>query len=133
MPVIKVARESMYQAFEDGWGGLTPHTFDNESFTPPLTSWVRMSVRHDEREQETLGVVGNRKFESDGRVVVDIFTPVDEGAGAADDIVQKVRDTFEGKTIDNIRYYNVISRESGPDGKWNMVVVEVAFVYNEIK
>lgn len=134
MPTIEVARESIYQSFVDGWSSFTPKTLENEDFTPTSgISYVRMVVRHDDRKQETLGVVGNRKFETDGRVVIQIFTPTDKGAGIADPIVEKVRSIFEGKTIDSIRYYEVNSRELSPDGKWNMVVAEVAFVYNETK
>lgn len=134
MPTIEIARESIYQSFVTGWGSFTPSTLENEVFNPTTgVSYVRMVVRHDDRAQETLGAVGNRKFETDGRVVVQIFTPIDKGAGVADPIVEKVRSIFEGKTIDSIRYYIVNSRELNPDGKWNMVVAEVAFVYNETK
>ena len=134
MPIIEVARESMYQAFVSGWDTFTTFTFENEDFTPPNSdSWVRMYVRHDDRNQETLGRVGNRKFESEGRIVVQIFTLLNKGAGAADPIVEKVRSIFEGKTINGIRYHIVNYRELDSDNKWHMVVAEVSFVYNETK
>lgn len=135
------AREAIYEAWRVGWvsGGseLTPYCFDNEDFDPKgLASWARLSVRHTDSTQDTLGRSGNRKFLRSGNVLVQLFTQVDDGTRSSDELVEVVKAIFEGvslagTTVDFIG--EVIPRETGPDGKWYQVVVEASFQYTETR
>lgn len=136
MASLNQARERIYQHFATAWGSTSAFTFENEKFAPPSgAAWVRLSVRHRVRGQETLGPAGNRKFESFGAVIVQVFTPLDNGTAAADTLAELVRTTFEGKVLlpEHIRVYAVGVREVGPSDEWHQVNVEAEFQYDETK
>lgn len=129
MTALTVARESLYQAFVDGWQDETPYVCENEDPGQQDAAWVRFSVRHGEANQETLGATGNRRFRRQGAVFVQIFTSINTGLERADELAVKARDIFEGKTIDGIHFYGVSTTELGPDDQWNQVTVEAPFTY----
>lgn len=142
MVSITQARRDLYQRFIDLWGATSAYTFDNEVYNPTAgNAWVRFSVRHDGSELEAIGGTaggaspGFRKYQRRGRVVVQIFTPENQGAEAADIIVAKVQDLFEGFTLpgNSIRLNDVVVREIGPGEGWYQVNVEAFFKYDERK
>ncbi len=137
----KEAREAIYQVFVDAWtasgaasDGL-PYTFDNEDFKQPKTPWARFSVRHTASTQETLGKVGNRRFARFGSAFTQIYTDTDSGTSDVDDLVQVVREAFEGVRLvgTTVRFMDVIVRETGVDGKWFQTVIEAEFQYDETR
>lgn len=133
---LNEAREAIYQAFVDGWGATTAYTFDNEKFTPPdQTPWVRLTVRHQDAGQETLGGTGNRKFYRKGSVFIQVFVPTDDGTANADTYLALARSIFEGTRIagTTVRFLDVIVRETGPAKSLYEATVEAAFEYDEIK
>lgn len=136
MTTLNEARGRIYQDFATAWGATSALTFDNEDFSPPAgLPWVRLAVRHESAQQESLGEPGARKFERLGRVFVQVFTPLDTGAATADNLASAARAVFEGKTLtpENIRFHAVTVREIGPDGAWYQVNVEAQFSYTETK
>ena len=136
MTTLPEAREAIYEEFATGWGTLTEYTLDNEKFEPPKHDpWARVSVRHTDGGQETLGTVGSRKFSRTGSVFVQIFTPENSGLSGADALLPIARAIFEGSRITQttIRFLNVVAREIGLDGKWYQTMVEAAFEYDETK
>lgn len=137
MTTLNEARGRIYQDFVTAWGATSPFTFDNEEFDPPNppAAWVRLTVRHNTSQQESLGPAGRRKYERGGSVFVQCFTPLDSGVSAADNLATVVRSTFEGKTLtpENVRFTEVIVREIGPDGEWYQMNVEAVFTYTETR
>ena len=131
------ATERIYQTFKTDWGVTSPLVFDNEkSVAPkPTDDWVRLSVRHNTSNQESLGGVGFRKFERGGSVFVQCFTPLDKGRAGADALAEAARNIFEGKTLspESIRFTNTIVQEIGEDDGWYVVNVESLFTYTETK
>lgn len=130
------AREAIYQAFIDGWGAASLYTFDNEDYTPPSDlPWVRLSVRHTNSAQETLGAVGNRNYLRSGNIIVQIFGPQDTGVFETDTLVETVRAIFEGVTLPGttVRCYDCIVNETGPSGKWYQTIVRATFDYEETR
>lgn len=135
MTSLNDARGAIYTAFNAGIGA-TDFTFDNEAYDPPVgSSWVRLVVRHDDRQQESLGGTGRRKFESGGSVIAQCFAPLDSGAASADTVAQTVRGIFEGKTLtpEGIRFTSAVVREIGPTEDWYQINVEAFFTYTETK
>lgn len=130
------ATEAIYQEFVDGWGSEA-FTFDDEKFDPPDAAfWARLTVRHSDSRQDTLGKTGNRRFTRLGSVFVQVFTLANEGGRAASDVLaETVRGIFEGVSLagTTVRFTSVSISEIGPDGKWYGQVVEAAFEYDEIK
>lgn len=112
-------------------------TLENEQFEPPSDlEWVRVSVRHFDGGQESLGDVGLRKFSRVGALFVQIFIPQDTGGTApADTIAHEARALLEGKKLTGTTVNLLTSqiREIGQvDGNY-MMVVETGFEYTETR
>ena len=135
MTTLNQARTAIYDEFITDWGLTTPFTFDNEAYSPPNTEWVRLSVRHTGSTQDTLGAVGNRRFERVGSVFVQIYVPTDIGTLRMDELATIARETYEGKSLTGttIRFLDVIVRELGVDGQFYQAVVEATFEYDETR
>ena len=136
MTTINEARGAIYGAFVTGWGATSVYTFDNEQYDPPdQTAWARVTVRHTDRQQESLGPLLGRKFESEGSVFIQCFAPLDSGAATADTLAQVAQGIFEGKTLspESIRFTSSAIREIGADDDWYQVNVEATFTYTTTK
>ena len=108
--------------------------FDNAEFDEPADGeWVRLVVRHHSRLQDTLGRPDNRRFRSSGSVLAQVFTEAGSRMREADRIAKAIEDIFDSASFSGLDFQASVSRESGPDGKWNMVIVEIPFEYDEIK
>lgn len=132
------AQEAFLQKFVDTWASTGfRYTFENETgfSTPENAPWARFTIRHNVANQETQGQSGNRKFNRSGSCFVQIFTPLDEGTKRSKALTAVVVAGFEGDRIigSTIRFLDVIPRETGPEGEWYQVVVEIVFQYTEIK
>lgn len=131
------AVERIYSEFVTGWGATSPFTFDNKKYDPPAnTSFVRVTVRHTDATQDSLGSVGTRKFDRPGTLFIQCFSPLDIGRSAADNLALTARNLFEGKTLtpEGIRFFGVTVREIGLDGEGMFQInVEAPFEYTETR
>ena len=130
------ARKAIYARFLDNFSLLDRDriNFDNEKFAEPMSGeWVRLVVRHQVRIQITLGKNGNRKFRYTGVVFAQIFTEADTKTLTSDTIAKSISDIFDAVSFEGLDFQASASRESGPGGKWNMVIVEAPFTYEERK
>ena len=140
---IAEVRKAIYQRFISEWGNLTPYCFDNEVMdntsadAPPNFAWVRLSVRHLNAGQRTLGQGGNRKFGRDCAVFLQIFIPPDTGVAQSDVYLQAGQALFEGRTLPgtSVMFQDVIPREMGiqKDGRSWGSTITAHFTYDEIK
>jgi hypothetical protein len=139
-------RERVYQAFKAHWEttDLSPYTFENEKFTPPSTDlplqpnsgqrWVRLSVKHGESIQKTLGRVGTRKFENSARVIMQIFTVPNSGMFDCDELAQGFTDTFSTDLGRNDVFGGQSAyRERGTANGWQMAEASADFTYDEVR
>lgn len=139
MTSISQARETVYQHWVDNVpSGLDAWTFENEEgFREPDqdTAWARVSVRHLDGGQETLGGTGNRKFRRNAAVAVQVFTPRGGGLGAGDDLAAEILTLFEAKSISGLDFVNGTISEipPGDDEKTFQHNIVVRFDYEEIK
>ena len=109
-------------------------TSDNEKVDEPVVgAWVRLAVRHTGREQGSMGAKGNRRFRSFGSVFVQVFTEAGKRTLVADCIAQAIVDVFDAESFDGLAFEAATSSEGSPEGKWNMVIVEAPFTYDEVK
>lgn len=130
------ARERIYALFLADFTATAAVTFDGEKYDPPdAGDWVRLSIRHQARAQESLGGVGRRKFESVGSVIVQCFIPLDSGRSAADTLAEDARSVFEGKHLqpEGIRFTSAAITEVGATEDWYQINVEAFFTYTETK
>lgn len=131
------AREAIYQLFYAGWGSETDLVFDQGVYDGIADKWCRLSVRHFGSNQETFGGVGDRKFERQGTVFVELFFKPDPTVAQSeiDRLSQKAKDIFEGNSVTgtSVRFNDTPIREIGIINEWYVVVVEASFLYNETK
>ena len=109
---------------------------ENEKFEPPAdAAWISIHVENQASAQESLGDVGNRKFERFASAVVEIHLPQNDGLGAGDTIAQEVRDLLEGTQIagTTIRLNETEIRELGVIDGYYMLVAETAIRYTETR
>lgn len=136
MTTLAEARERIYDEFITAWGATSDLTLDNEKFDPPSDSpWARLSIRHNGRDQESLGPVTGRKFESIGSVFVQCFSPLDGGRTAADTLAATAQSILEGKHLhpEGIRLTGAAITEIGASEGWYQINVEALFTYSETK
>lgn len=142
-------RDIVYKAFLAHWEFLpgefrSIYTFDNEKFEPPSTTsvlngfagtpWVRLSVRHGDSRQKTLGPVGARKFEHQARVILQIFTVPSTGIKKADELNQAFQECFDTDLARGDVFGGESSyRERGTADGWYMAESSVTYTYDEIR
>lgn len=132
---INAAREVIHEHFQSEWSGSDDaYAFENEEFTPPDTAWVRLTVRHRDGGQETLGRTGNRRYLRRGVIVAQVFTPADRGTFASDAITTEILDMFESTRLDDDLWCrDGIIRGLPADGGMYRNFVEIEFDYEETK
>ncbi len=137
-------RDAVYKAFIAGWTNGILYTFENENFEPPEpptpgsfkngTPWVRLSVRHNNIQQKTLGPIGSRKFEHEARVILQIFTVPNTGMKLSDQMAQLFLEIFD----DDLGSTTVFGgpsayRERGTAEGWQMSEAWVDYTYDETR
>jgi len=135
---INEAREAIYQRWVDNVpsGIGSNYAFANEAFTPPTNApWARLTVVHEQGEQDSLGPIASakRKFLRRGRVLIQIYDQVDQGTRVLDLLADESRDIFEGTLFDGVYFISADIRESGQDGEWMQLIVDAPFDYQETK
>lgn len=106
--------------FNTAWGSTTPVAWPNVAYTPtPGTAWVRFTILPATARQTGLAqgssATGSRRYREGGLIVVQVFTPENQGDGANNTLCETVAAAFRGVTADGIRY-------SGPQGEAPRVV-----------
>lgn len=132
--------QALCNAFLAEFGEDTPVAFDNEVLQTEPT-WMRMRVVELASEQKTLGRKGNRKFQRDCAVLVQVFEPAEgrvDGEGGVHGVLglaEQVRRFFEGETISGAKFH---AGGIGPDrldadsgGRWTVQLVTVPFYFQE--
>ena len=101
----------------------------------PNGVWCRPSVRHATGEQASLsGGTGTKRWQRNGILTVQIFTPVGDGLSRAYDLAKIVGDAYEGyASPGGVWFRNLRVNEIGDSGKYSQANVIVEFEYDEIK
>ena len=148
--IFSDARNAMFERFWTDWQALAPAQNDgvvpevrwqgDDSGTKPDASaaWARITINHATAGQETLGTVGNRCFERNGTVIIQVFAPLSRGEGLtqAEALAMIAQNAFEGKTAGpggEIWFRDVVINEIGPDAAWFQINVSATFTYDELK
>lgn len=130
------AIEAIYQRFADAWTNGIPYHFENEG-AESAGSWARVSIRHTTSQQLTMGSAPSRKFERRGVIMVQLWSPIDQGRAAMSALVADARTVFEGRTItaggSAINCYAAATQESPTDGAWFMCSVVIPIRYIETR
>ena len=142
MPDVATARDEIYTLLQDEWDGDVvssplPLVYWDVSQDIPETAspWARATLQHFTGGQASLaGDVGQVKFQRDGTLTVQIFTPAGEGLSTADALVMIVMRAFEGRaTPSGVWFRSVRINEVGINGSWFQTNVLADFTYDEVK
>ena len=141
------ARDDINTRFQTDWNSLSSAA---AGYTPEIRwegteigslpdaslAWARVSIKHTQSNQMSLGSPGTRRFERWGYVTVQIFTPLSRGQGLSlsEQLATIARNAFEGQTTPKAVWFRRVTvKEIGIDGPWENVNVIAAFCYDEIR
>lgn len=133
MTTINAAKEAILARFNTAWAGQTPAFFDNEGGKDQDDSWVRVVVRMVTSQQESLGPAGARKFLRRGIILVQVFTPPDQGTAESDGLVQDVLEALESANFSGVWTDAGEVRDIGVLNKWYQANISIGFTFEETK
>ena len=122
--------------------GAPEYVFENEGGpegNEPLyegnAPWYRVTVRELAGGRANLnGVVGTRKYERTGSLLVQHFDLANKGVKAITQAAEAVRDYFEDRRLStDIVYLAGEIRQQPTDGKWKPILVDVTFEFTDRK
>lgn len=88
--------------FTTAWAEATPVAYGNAPFDKPENgAFVRVTVLFSESENAALGGA----VRDNGVVVVQVFTPKNEGERNNLALAQQAREVFQNKTFDKLSFY----------------------------
>lgn len=137
------ALEAIYLRWAEGWAALHPSAQSDPNYAPycfrgevfsrdqlgVLGVWARVDVRHSTRDQTTMGTIASE--EVDGNVFVQLFGPLDQGAGTLARLADDARTVLGRKRLGDLVLFTGETRAPVEDHKtgFSMVVVVVKFRY----
>ena len=135
---LREAREAVYQRWKTQWATLHPgftYVFENETAPEPTaTTWARVTLRHLDSVQHTLGLAGARQFRREASIWVQLYGSIDRGMSGLDDLVADCRTVFEGVSFADIDPAGAARvTELGSDGRWYEVAVVSPVTYYETR
>lgn len=111
--------------------------WDSDTQDPPdgTVKWARVSVRHTDSEQATLGSYnGQRRWRNMGLLFVQLFCPLGDGLSEEDRLAIELVNALRGTTTaSGVQLRNVRAQEAGPDGVWHQTNVVAEFEYDELE
>lgn len=129
------ATASIIAFFNAGWADLTPVAWPDTAFiTPEGQTWARVTIKHNEAFQASMGSPGSNRFRRNGIVIIQIFQPQGQASKDARAKADAAVDIFLGQTTsDGIIFSDVGAKEIGPDGAgWHQINVTASFRYDRI-
>lgn len=139
MPTALQISTTIRTRFNDataGWPALQPtvaRTFQGEEFDPPNDApWVRLTIMGIPTDQVEFG--NSRRFRRGGLVRVQFWLVAGHGSGDAFAYADSVKAIFEGRTIDNVRFFGTsIPDSEGTEGPWQRWRVDTPFDADELR
>ena len=98
----KEARNKLISKYLTQFNGQFPIAIAGQPFKKPTTPtpWVRIAVVMNDGYQISLGIIGNRRFQKSGFVVVQVFTPINTGTNKNDEMADEGLKCLDGIRID---------------------------------
>lgn len=137
MTTIQQAIDEMFGVFKTSWDTVGyPVAYPDKFFEIPAdrTPWARINIQHVIGGQTTLSnSVGNRNFEREGFISIQIFTPVGNGLQLNYTLANMLLNAYEKANSNyGVWYKNARIQEAGRDGDWQQSNVLIDFCYTEI-
>lgn len=134
MTTLTEATQAIYKELVDNYVS-TDLYFENEKYKT-LSDFIRVSIRTYDFDQETLGAVGQRKFQRRGDISIQIFTERNKGVQDANVIKEELISILEGKSgLGGTNVYTGPMRSSfvGQDGRFRQENINIEFTFFETR
>jgi hypothetical protein len=99
----------------------------------PVLPWARVGIKDNLRDQSSLGNQGNRRFESQGVVIVELYTPDGDGRFLDTTLTATLRNAFESVNVGDLWFRRARSEPVGPDRFWWHTNVIAEFLWVEVR
>ena len=95
----------------------------------------RVTIRHASSAQRTLGGIDQRVFTNEGVVIVQVFTPRDDGTSRRKclRLADVVKRAMQGQRTANVWFRNVVAQEIGDEDQWYHINVVSNFEWDELR
>lgn len=117
--------------YKVAWPGTN---FDTKKDVTAKDTWARYTIQHNFGDQSSLSdTLGKRRFNKEGNLIIQVFTPLNKGVISAYDAAEIVVKAYEGKsTPSGVWFRNVRINEVPSEGSWEQINVIVDFIYDQI-
>tara|TARA_R110000822_G_scaffold120633_1_gene254105 strand:- start:1164 stop:1607 length:444 start_codon:yes stop_codon:yes gene_type:complete len=113
------------------WDNVKADKPGEDGTTTNAEPFARTTIRVIESPQITQG---RRRYQTEGSVTVQIFTPFGDGHTVGDALVQVILDTLRGHAggTDGLWFFDINPNELGTEGPWFMTIVGATFRFQEL-
>lgn len=130
-------KDAILTVFSTCWNALGyPAVYSDLESKPPTseTVWARATIRHRSGDQASLSDSnGQRIWDNDGGVVIQIFSPVGDGLKSGYAAVNNVVNAYRTAKLAEVWFRNPRFREAGNDGAFDMIIFECNFTYTDVR
>ena len=82
-----------------------PVQYPNTEFTAPENSpWIKFMIQHDPTEQITFPAPTTVRYRTYGRILAQVFTPLEEGTKEALELARVIEVAFRRVTVSGVRF-----------------------------
>ena len=132
------ARDDIFAVIKTAWDTTGNVIFwpDKAGKAPSApASWARVALQHGNPGSQSLtGGNGTIKFERQGVLVIQVFSPAGQGLSEGYDLCKVLTDALEGKATSNgVWFKRVRIVEAGNEGDYSQLNVIAEFNYDEVK
>lgn len=108
--------------------------FDIKTDVTKDDTWARYTIQHVTGNQASLAnVIGKKRFDRGGTIIIQVFTPLNNGVLIAYDAAEIVVGAYEGKSTPSGAWFrNVRINEVDNNDLWQQVNVLIDFTYDQI-
>ncbi len=111
---------------------MTPYQFENVAFNTPIAkAWARLTVRHGDEMQKSMGSPGSNTFRQPAVLFVQLFAPVSKGTEELRKLGDLACSIFRAKRLGNILFEAPSFSLLDPDGSWARAIVRAPFYRDE--
>jgi hypothetical protein len=127
------ARNTLIKKYFDTFSGQFPILTDNQLGKPPESplKWVRIAVKFDDGNADSLGSKGNRRYLRAGTLNIQVFTGANKGTDENDELAEDSIAIYDGEKFGDLWLFNGRVETVGSDGEYyhQNSIIEFNFEY----
>jgi hypothetical protein len=124
---LATARRDIEKRLADNWG-TTPIAYDNVQFSPPATSWIRLSILDGDAIRKNVGNPGCHR--QTGVIMIQIFVTENEGTNVARQYADTLSALYRDVTFNGITCREASPMNIGLVQGWYQFNVSIPYYYD---